>query len=324
MFASLSVLAAVLAGLATYTRYKAAVYTRRFPPTGRFETVDGVRLHFVDRPPRSENADPADPALVFVHGASGNLGEPLRAFGDAFDGRYRRIFIDRPGHGHSQRGAAANASPAAQAKLLDRLLERLGVERAILIGHSWGGSVAAAFGVLFKPRTAGLVFIAPATHPWEGGITFYYTLTAMPVAGWLFTRFLSLPIAEVWMGPALRSVFAPEPVPAGYLEDTGVQLVLRPREFRANACDVAELHTHVTDLHERYREIEAPSVIVTGDRDGVVYAEIHSEGLYRDIPDARLIELAGAGHMPHHTRTAVVVALIEEMATTARRRDAAE
>lgn len=311
--------------LAGYTAIRAAHYGRRHPPIGRFATIDGVRLHYVDQPlEKAGGPVNSQPALVFIHGASGNLKEPLAAFEQAFNGRYRTIFVDRPGHGHSQRGGRENSSPARQARLIDSLLDHLGVEQAILVGHSWGGSVAAAFGVHHKKRTAGLVFIAPATHPWEGGVTFYYSLTALPVIGWIFTRLVSLPIGEAWMGCALRSVFSPEQVPDKYRDRTGVELVLRPDEFRVNALDVSDLHGHVSDMSEHYEDIACPSLIITGDQDAVVYAEIHSEGLFRDIQGARLIELKGAGHMPHHTRTAEIAALIDEMAAGLSNRQAAE
>lgn len=312
----LGVCAIVLVSLALYSRFEAGRIEARFPPVGRFETVDGVRLHFVDVPtvPGTQARDGLP--VLFIHGASGNLNDPMAAFRTAFEGR-RLIFVDRPGHGYSERGPGDAAAPARQAALIADLLDRLGVARAIVVGHSWGGSVAAAMAVERADKVAGLVFVAPATHPWPGGVTWYYSVATTPVLGAAFARTLALPIGQQLVAGALEEVFAPNAEPAGYLERAAIPLALRPDEFIANAEDVAGLKPHVAAMAPRYREIRAPTVVVTGDSDGVVLASIHAAGLVRDIPGSRLITLPGVGHMPHHAATATVVAAIEAVAESA-------
>ena len=309
----------LLAALATWGAARRIGHA--FPPTGRFIEVEGRRVHVVDVPADDPPADPppaAAPALVFVHGASGNLHEPMTAFAGAFSGRYRMIFLDRPGQGWTERRGRGDASPSVQAAVIDGVLAALGIERAVLVGHSWGGAVAAAFGVGFPRRTAGLVFLSAATHPWEGGVHWYYALASRPVLGRLFTHTLTLPIGRAVLSTAIRSVFSPEAPPAGYVRGARLPLVLRPGSFRANAEDVADLHAHVSALSPRYGEIDAPVEVVSGDADRVVYAHIHSTGLARDIAGARLTLLSGAGHMPHYTRKADVIAAIERVVARAR------
>ena len=60
-------------------------------------------------------------------------------------------------------------------------MEKRGIKRAVIVGHSFGGAIAAAFGVRHPDKTEGLLFLAPATHPWPGGIDWYYHLAAMPM-----------------------------------------------------------------------------------------------------------------------------------------------
>ncbi len=88
--------------------------------------------------------------------------------------------------------------------------------------------------------------------------------------------------------------------------------MLRPAHFLANAEDVVDLKPFVTAMAPRYGEIKAPTAIVTGDRDGVVYTHIHSLGCARDIPGATLTTLEGVGHSPHHTAPDRVIAAILE------------
>ncbi|WP_181703047.1 alpha/beta fold hydrolase [Chthonobacter albigriseus] len=287
----------------------------RLAAVGAYAEVDGVSVHYVDRP---ADADPRNPGLplVVIHGASGNLHEPRAALDRHL--RHRRvIYVDRPGHGHSSRPARRCAAPSVQADVLVGLLDRLGVERAILVGHSWGGAVAAAAAVLHPGRVAGLVFIAPATHPWPGGVTWYYRVAAHRYLGPAFAWTLAYPLGRLLLERAAKGVFDPGPVPERYPREAHIELVLRPRSFVANAEDVADLKENVIALSPRYPEITAPTVIVTGDQDSVVWPSIHSHGLLRDIQGAEMIELPGAGHMPHHTHPQVVVEAVETVSRRA-------
>ncbi len=309
LFSIVAIAVALILAAAVYTLLASRRIARRYPPTGRLIDIGGRRVHLVDLPAQAEEGD-AGPALVFIHGASGNLHEQRQAFGEAFSTRHRRIFIDRPGQGWTERKGRSDSAPLVQAEVIADALTALGVARAIVVGHSWGGAVAAAFGVGFPERTAGLVFLSAATHPREGGIHGYYSLAAHPFWGRLFTRTLTLPLGRLLFSPTIRSVFAPNVPPQGYAGKGHLPLVLRPESFRANAEDVADLLGHVTELAPRYGEISVPVEVVTGDSDAVVYAHIHSAGLARDIEGARLTTLPGVGHMPHHVRTDAIAEVI--------------
>ncbi len=121
------------------------------------------------------------------------------------------------------------------------------------------------------------------------------------------------------MNASVRGVFEPNPTPPDYIGRTRLPLVLRPRHFKANAEDVVDIEAYVAALSPRYGAIRAPTAIVTGDSDGVVYARIHSAGCARDIPGATLTMLAGVGHSPHHSAPESVVAAIVEVDARARR-----
>jgi pimeloyl-ACP methyl ester carboxylesterase len=300
---------AILGIGATITAIGVAQLERAHPPAGRLVPVAGERLHVVDLAP----ARPSDaPPIVLLHGASGNLEDQRLTLGTALAGRHRVILVDRPGHGFSDRpGGRADASPGRQAALIAQALARLGVPRAIVVGHSWSGALAAALALDFPERVAGLVLLAPVTHPWPGGISWYNRLASTPVVGRLFAETCAFPIGSLLIASAIDNVFEPQLPPADYVRRTATRLLLRPQEFIANAQDVAGLKAFVTAQAPRYGEIAVPTVIISGDRDTTVGLEIHSRVAVTLIPGAKLIVLPGIGHMLHHVAADAIVAAID-------------
>jgi pimeloyl-ACP methyl ester carboxylesterase len=312
VYAALAFLLALLLILAGATRVGAWLIERRHQPVGSFAVVEGTRMHHVHVP---AGADADLPPLVFIHGASGNLLDQMLPLRPLLEGRAELLFVDRPGHGWSERGPAANDTPAGQADTIAALMDVYGMEKAIVVGHSFAGAVLTAFGVLRPERLAGLVFLAPASHPWPGGGTsWYYDLSETPVVGRLFTETLAWPGGVTRLGAATNCVFAPNAVPENYADEAAIRLVLRPKAFRANARDVAGLFGFVEKLAPRYGEITAPTVVISGNRDTVVYEEIHSVGLARDIPGAELLWVENLGHKPDWIASDLAVAAIEKLA----------
>lgn len=285
-------------------------------PTGEFATTNATRMHFLHLPAGPE----ADlPPMVFIHGASGNLRDQSGAFAKALEGRGEMLFVDRPGHGWSERGPQSNAGPAGQAATIAALMAQRGIGQAIIVAHSFGGAIATALAVDHPQNVAGLVLLSPATHPWPGGATtWYYHVAKTPVLGWLFSQTLAPVAGRLRLPAATRCVFAPNAVPDGYERDAAISLVLRPAAFRRNAEDVVGLFDHVTRYAPRYREIAAPTIVITGDSDTVVAEEIHSIGLARDIPNAQLLWLRNLGHKPDYVATDLAIAAIETVSGTPR------
>jgi pimeloyl-ACP methyl ester carboxylesterase len=303
---------AILGIGATITAIGVARLERAHRPAGRLVPVAGGCLHVVDLAP----AQPTDaPPIVLLHGASGNLEDQRLTLGKALAVRHRVLLVDRPGHGHSDRpGGKSDASPGRQAALIAQALGSLGVGRAIVVGHSWSGALAAALALDFPERVAGLVLVAPVTHPWPGGISWYYRLASRPVLGRLFAQTCALPLGSLMLASAVASVFEPQRPPADYLRDAATRLVLRPQEFIANAQDVAALKAFVAAQASRYRDIAAPTVIISGDADNTVHLDTHSRAAVTLIPGAELIVLPGIGHMPHHVAADAIVAAIDQLA----------
>ena len=311
VYAALMLLAAILLVFAAITRIGVWHIERRHPPVGDFATANGTRLHYVlDRA-----GDTADlPPIVFLHGASGNLNDQRIAFQEKLSGRADLLFVDRPGHGWSLRGPEFNELPDGQAATVAALMSELGIDKALIVGHSFGGAVAASFALNHPEKTVGTVFLSPVSHPWPGGIDWYYKLTPMPVIGRIFSETLALPFGLARIGPGTEAVFTPNKPAEDYVDRTGVALVLRPWHFRANAVDVERLLDYVTRVAPRYSQIETPTVIITGNRDAIVLPRIHSLGLERDLPNAELLWISNMGHKPDYIATDLAIAAIEKIA----------
>ncbi|MDQ6437791.1 alpha/beta hydrolase [Mesorhizobium sp. LHD-90] len=301
-------LALVLIGV---SRIGAWLIERRNPPVGAFAEIGGARIHHV-HVPAPPGADL--PPVVFIHGASANLNDQMAPLRPLLEGRAELLFFDRPGHGWSERGGG-NDTPQGQAKTLADLMGRLGIGKAIVVGHSFGGATAAALALGHPDKVAGLVFVSAATHPWPGGRTsWYYELAAWPAVGRLFSETLAYPGGMLQMARATDCVFAPNPTPDDYLNRASIPLVLRPAAFHANSIDVQGLYAFAEANAPRYRDIETPTVVISGDRDTVVYEEIHSLGLARDILGAELVWIKNLGHKPDWIAPDLVVDAIAKVA----------
>jgi pimeloyl-ACP methyl ester carboxylesterase len=313
---ALLALLTIVGGLIVITAVGVARIERAYPPSGRMISVEGGRLHVADLAPRR----PAiGPPVLLLHGASGNLEDMRLALGEKLAANRRVILVDRPGHGWSERlGGDADASPANQAALVAQVLTRLDISQSIVVGHSWSGALAAAYALGYPERTAGLVLISPVTHPWRSGIAWYYNLTTTPLVGPVFIRTLVLPLGLALIGRAIRGAFAPQRAPDNYIRRAAIPLVLRPKQFLANARDVAGLRDFVAAQAPRYRDLLTPTIVVTGDRDTTVSPKIHSRAIAASLPNARLIVLEGIGHMPHHTAADIVISAIDQLATAAK------
>jgi pimeloyl-ACP methyl ester carboxylesterase len=316
MLIGAAVVLVLLALSAAATAVGAWLIARAHPPSGSFVEVEGGRLHVVDRD-RRERRPADDLPILLLHGASGNLEDMRLALGDRLARFHRVILVDRPGHGWSER-PANGASPARQAAMVSEMLGRLGIARVVVVAHSFAGSVATAMALDDPARIAGLVLLAPVSHPWPGGIAWYYTIASAPMIGPLFAHTIVLPVGMLLMPSVIGVVFDPQKPPRDYAERAAITLVLRPRNFLANARDVVGIRAFVTMQAARYSAIKAPTIILHGTGDTVVAARVHARALADAVPHAQLMLLDGIGHMPHHVATDRVVAAIDAVMAQAR------
>jgi len=303
------VIVAALAVLALVTQAGVLILQRSYPAQGRMIEVAGASLHVVEIGPR----DAPGPPIVMVHGASSNLETMRQPLGDMLAANHRVILIDRPGHGWSSRARHEDSTPVVQSRMIDEALEKLGVISAIFVVHSWAGALGTRLALDYPDRVAGLVMLAPVAYPWRGGVGWYNKLVATPVIGPLLAYTITLPLGFFLTVPGARGVFLPQMMPDGFVGDTATPLLLRPREFLANARDLVTLKAAVIEQAPRYGEIKTPVVLISGGVDKTVSTDIHSRPFAKAVPHAKLIVLPNVGHMVQNAAPERVVAEIEAM-----------
>ncbi|HVV95315.1 MAG TPA: alpha/beta hydrolase [Hyphomicrobiales bacterium] len=308
------VIAAIVAGgLYLVGGLEVGAIERAFPPVGTFVSVPGGRLQVLDLGREHEDAG----TLVLVHGATSNLEEMALGLGRALAARYRVVLVDRPGHGWSDRpDGPADASPARQAALIAAALDGMHIGKAIIVGHSWGGTVALAMALDQPAHVGGLVLISPAAEPDLGGNYRWYVRSGATqiFASLPFDRIVAVPLGLLFLHAGAAAVFAPTPVPADFVQEAALPLMLRPSQLRADAEDLAALDGWLRGAAPRWSTIHVPTLVVTGDRDRVVDPARQAEVVARAIPGARLVVVPHAGHLPQYADPVAVETAIGELA----------
>jgi len=309
------IVVAVLALLALATQAGRIVLERTYPPQGQRIAVTGASLHVVELGPKEfGKGDIAGPPILLLHGASSNLEAMRKPLGEILAKRHRVILIDRPGHGWSEREREADSTPEVHARMIAEALARLDTGPVIVVVHSLAGALGARLALDHPDRVAGLVMLAPVTHPWYGGVGFYTKLVTTPVLGPILAYTITLPLGLLLTEPGARNVFLPQAMPDDFVKDSATPLLLRPREFLANARDLVTLKAAVEAQSPRYGEIRTQVTIISGDVDRTVSTVIHSRMFAKAVPGAKLIELPGIGHMIQNAVPDLVVSEIEAMA----------
>lgn len=286
------------------------------PPSGDIVMVGDVPVHV--------KVIGNGPDLVLLHGASGNMRDFTFGLADQLAQQYRVILFDRPGLGWTGRlpgnqGAwkTTMESPQAQAALLQQAADLIEVRNPIVMGHSFGGAVALAWGLSRPDDTAALVLVSAVSKPWPGGLGWIYGVSASAPGGALIVPTITAFVPQSVVSSSIASIFAPQQPPEGYDAHIGTGLTLRRTSSRANAQQVNGLRPHVVEMAAQYHTLTMPIEILHGTADTIVPAHIHAEKLVHDVPNAVLTTLPGVGHMPQHSHPQAVIDAIDRAAARA-------
>lgn len=240
------------------------------------ELRTGVTLQYVEHGAPSASAVP----VVLLHG----IGDSWRSFElvlNRLDPSIRAFAISQRGHGDSSRPDAAYhyrdfASDVAA------FLNALGLGPAVVLGHSMGSAVAQRFAIDHPRLTRGLVLTAS-----------FYELARSPAAQelWRTVSTMSDPVDPEFVREFQRSTTA-APVPHGFLENV---VMKEPMKLPARVWREVVRCNLEDDLAAELVEIDAPTLLVWGDRDALVTRR-DVEAQRSAIAGSELVVYEGCGH----------------------------
>jgi pimeloyl-ACP methyl ester carboxylesterase len=294
-----------LVATALLNQHLAKKAERDNPPAGRFLKVNGVRLHYIER----GSGDP----VVLLHG-NGSMIQDFECSGlvDLVAKNHRVIVFDRPGFGHSERPRSVVWTPDAQADLIEGALAQIGVSSAIVLGHSWGASVAVSIGLKYPARVRGLVLASGYYYPTIKPAVVAMAAPALPLV-WDILRYTVSPLLSRATWPFMMSkIFGPRPVPKKF-ESFPKEMALRPSQIRASAEEAGLMIPDAFMLRRQYADLKMPVVILAGEQDRLIDIDIQSARLHSDVSQSSFHRIAGNGHMIQQTATDNVMSAISEV-----------
>jgi pimeloyl-ACP methyl ester carboxylesterase len=291
------------AALVQYLSRRAVV---RRKAIGRKLRVSGHTVQLVDQG--------TGPCVVVLHG-NGSMLEDLSSSGliDQLAEKYRVIALDRPGFGGTNRGTSGAWTPERESALLLEVLAALGVERALVVAHSWGTLVALSLALRQPTSVNGLVLLSGYYYPTTRLDVALQTPASLPIIGNLL-RHTVLPLIGRLSAPAaFRELFRPLPVPQRYVDEYSVGMATRPSQLKSTADDTVSMPGAARALSAHYGEINVPVHLIAGAEDGIVSTVEQSERLNEALPSSSLEILEGVGHMTHHARPDLVVLAVDRL-----------
>jgi pimeloyl-ACP methyl ester carboxylesterase len=276
-------------GLAAVSALLGRDAERKVPADGGFIEVDGARLHYIDRG--------SGPAIVMVHGLGGQIRNFTYALSELLEGEHRLIVVDRPGSGYSKAKPGTTPDIRAQGRLVARLIDKLGLEKPLIVGHSLGGAVALAAALAAPGKIGGLLLLAPLTQPMDQVPEVFRRLQRDSKLSRKLTAWtVGVPFGRLTSKPNLKMIFAPDPVPEDFGLRGGGLLALRPGNLEAAMYDIFAARDDLDALVRRYGELKLPVSILFGRGDRLLKPELHGRTTAAAIAGAEF-ELIEGGHM---------------------------
>ena len=227
-----------------------------------------------------------DPAIVLLHGLLFDGGmwraqvEPLSAIG-------RVLVFDGPGHGKSELPPPFSLEDHVEA--LGDAMTALGVDRAVLVGLSWGGMLSMRMALRYPKRVAAMALLDTSAEAEPRANAIKYRAFTMFARRFGMPRwFVDAQLAPIMFGPrTLRE--RPEIVEQFTRTANGYS-----RDGLARAAKAVVIHRK--SVLDRLGSVTTPTLVMCG-RDDKATPPVRSEALARAIPGARLVQIDDSGHM---------------------------
>ncbi len=274
----------------------ASLEARYLAAPGDLIDIDGMRLHLRDSGPRDA------PTVIMIHGFGGSL-HSWEPWAQALSVDHRVIRFDLPGSGLSAPDPSGNYTDTRSMHLLIALMDRLGIARASIVGHSIGGRIAWTFAATHPERVDKLVLVAP---------------DGFASAGFEYGQAPQVPMTVKLMRyampkPLLRMSLAPAYANASFLNDALTtryhDLMLAPGSREALIARMQQ--TTLVDPVPLLQRIRAPSLLLWGEDDAMIPLA-NSADYLRAMSRAALVSLPGVGHLPQEEAAAKSVLAVRE------------
>lgn len=254
----------------------------------RFAEVDGVRVHYQEAGPDN------GPPIILIHGFASSTLVWSKVFLEFAAKGFRVIAPDLLGYGYSAKPRDFDYTIGAQARMVDRLLDKLGLEQAIIVGSSYGGAIAANIALDYPERVERLVLVGAVTNN-------------EPTKHLLMRLFRSRLIGDI-LSPLLlgsrlllkRRMKRVYDRRSWVLDDQRIEARHQPlRTAAAHRAIIRTVRRWDADRIQREaHQITQPTLLLWGDNDAEVPLRF-GEQLHEAIKDARLIVFRDCGHLPH-------------------------
>ena len=282
------ILAAALGGAALYTRIATKRIEQKVPVDGDFIDVPGARLHYVDCG--------TGPAIVMLHGMGAQLRNYTYGVADALAADFRVVLVDRPGSGYSA-PTRDQLGILGQAATIAALIERLELDRPLLVGHSLAGAIALGVATHHPNTIGGLALLAPMTQPPQMMPALLAgAIKSARFGRTVFANLLGTPLSRAAYGLHWRTIFAPDPVPEDFATRGGGALGDRPISMNAATVELASADKDIAAIVARYGELNLPVALLYGREDQVIDPSVDGRLAIAAIPGATL-EMTDGGHM---------------------------
>lgn len=311
-FGTIAVLVAAFAAgyFVLATRRIAGEAERAVPASGQFLALGRHRIHYVEQ----GQGRP----ILFLHGLGGQLHHFRHTLFDRLGGDFHLVAIDRPGSGYSARPAEFSGSLTEQARLVRDFIAAKGLERPLIVGHSFGGAVALALALDHPDSMSGLALLSPLTHVEDELRPEFRSLYVH--SSWLrhlLANTIWVPTSLKYAPLTLAFVFGPQQPTKDYAIGGGGLAGLRPSHIYATSSDLVAIEQDLASLEARYEELKMPVGVLFGTADRVIDYRLNAEPLVGRIGNLELELVDGLGHMPQFIEPQRVDAFIRRIAARA-------
>ena len=267
-----------------------------------FTQVDGARVHY------QEFGERSNPTLLLIHGYTASLYVWKTVAPMLADGGFHVIALDLLGFGYSEKPSWFDYSITSQARMVARFMNRIGIGRAVVIGSSYGGAVAATLALDYAERVEKLVLVDTVcndslkNHP-------ILKLAAIPGIGEALAPFII--DSRAYQRRRMRGTLSP--ANHDLITDERVEGILRP----LTAADAhhsllaTSRNWHANRIEQDAHLINQPTLILWGEDDRVIPVD-DGHNLHESILNSRLVVFRNCGHLPQEEKSELFTEIVTE------------